>query len=46
MPIIEIKGLHATYKLGGKEVHALQGIDLSIDYNKVFRYLGIEIVPK
>jgi len=40
VPIIEIKGLHATYKLGGKEIHALQGVDLSIDEGEFFVLLG------
>ena len=31
MSIVEVKGLHRTYKQGKLEVHALRGIDLSIE---------------
>ena len=38
--VIELKNLHKTYKTGKSEVHALRGIDLSIEKNEYVAIMG------
>ena len=40
MAVLKFKNLHAFYQLKGSEVHALQGVDISIDEGEIFVLLG------
>lgn len=40
MPIIEIRDLHVTFAARGRTVHALDGIDLTLDQGEVLGLLG------
>ncbi|MFG0305799.1 MAG: ABC transporter ATP-binding protein, partial [Phycisphaerales bacterium JB040] len=40
MPVIEIQGLHKVYKVGEERVHALRGVDLTIERNEFVAIMG------
>lgn len=40
MSVLEIRNLHATYQLEGGEVHALRGVNLTIEEGEFFVLLG------